>query len=116
MRFTLALAAAIAAVALAAPAHAEARSAHHTRDCPSAAEINRQARAGANMIPGYGGYLESCIVHRRMRRLFKRCMVAFGLTAGSVGIGSLILQLPARIIAGEMISAGAGACINELVN
>jgi hypothetical protein len=112
MRFTLALAAAIAAVALAAPAHAEARSGHHTRSCPPASEINGpQAK-----IPGYGQYLESCIVHRRMRRLFKKCMVAFGLTAGGVGIGSLILQLPARIIAGEMISAGAGACINELVN
>jgi hypothetical protein len=109
--------AAFAGALAAAPAQAHAGPpAHHTRRCPSAAEINRMAAAGANAVPGFGQYLESCVVHRRMRRLFKRCMVAFGLTAGAVGIGSLILQLPARIIAGEMISAGAGACINELVN
>lgn len=116
MRPTFALAAAIAAVALAAPAHAEARSTHHTRSCPSAADINRMSAAGANMVPGFAQYLESCIVHRHMRRLFKRCVLAFGLTAAGVAIGGLIGQQAARVIAGEMLGAGAGACINELVN
>jgi hypothetical protein len=111
--FVLLAALVVALAAAPAPAHAAPGQApvHHTRSCPRDIDINSpQAQ-----IPGFGQYLESCVVHRRMRRLFKRCMVAFGLTAGGVGIGSLILQLPARIIAGEMISAGAGACINELV-
>jgi hypothetical protein len=114
MRFTLALAAAIAAVALAAPAHAEARSAHHTRDCPSAAEINRMAAAGANMVPGFAQYLESCIVHRRIRRAFKACVTEFGIGAIIGGVGSIIAQATARAAAGAILSTGAGGCINAL--
>jgi hypothetical protein len=109
------LAALVVALAAApAPAHAAPRQApvHHTRSCPSAIDINSPAAK----IPGYGQYLESCVVHRHMRRLFKRCMVAFGLTAGGVAIGGIIAQAAAKTIAGEMIGAGAGACINELVN
>jgi hypothetical protein len=116
MRRTIVLLAALVVALAAAPAPAHAASGqaplHHTRSCPPASEINGPQR----FIPGFGQYLESCIVHRHMRRLFKRCMVAFGLTAGGVGVGGLILQAAAKVISVEMITAGAGACINELVN
>jgi hypothetical protein len=87
---------------------------HQTRNCPSPESINRQARAGANMIPGYGQYLESCIVHRRMRKLFKECMIAAGVGAGVVGIVGLISQAAAAVIAKDMLAAAAGNCITHL--
>jgi hypothetical protein len=113
MRVLLACAA-IVAVALVMPAHAQARSTHHTRGCPSAAEINRQAAAGANMIPGYGGYLESCIVHRRYRRAFKECLVAAGINGALAVVGGIIGQAAARTFAAGILTASAGGCINAL--
>lgn len=114
MKQFLALAALAGAFALAAPAQADARAMHHTRSCPSAGEINRMSAAGANAIPGFGQYLESCIVHRRYRRLFKECLVAAGINGALAVVGGIIGQVAARGIAGGMLAASAGGCINEL--
>jgi uncharacterized membrane protein YfcA len=102
---------AMVAPATAAPA---ATLKHHTRNCPSAAEINRMAAAGSNMVPGFAQYLESCAVHRRIRRAFKDCMVGFGIGAVVGAIGGIITQAGARAIACSMISAAAGGCIESL--
>jgi hypothetical protein len=83
------------ALALAVPAQAEARTAHHTRSCPSAIDINSPAA--------------------QMRALFKDCLIGFGMNAGATLVGGIISQLAARTIAGGMIAAGAGGCINRLV-